>query len=248
MKKIIFAFIACLMLTCSQLATAQLSEEVKRKTPELPGQIVADFGFNLVTNNPERIPYHWWRSKSLGLYFVKSFDFMKKFELRPGVGVNLEKFGHNSNMDVFTYLESTTGTDSLAYSTVAGGSLKKNQLAVNYIEFPVEVRFNFNGNDKKDGLFIAAGGSAAFRIESHTKLKYSDEFGKKMKVKQKNDFGLNTVRLGAYGRIGYRSFSLFYKTYFTGLFSNSGPQDDPNFVNQSWDLRYSTIGISLSGL
>lgn len=241
MNKFVFALIACLMLTVGLTAQAQLTEEVEKKTPELPGQIVADFGFNSVTDNPSVLPYHWWRSKSLGIYFVKSYEFMKSFELRPGIGINIEKFGHAKNMEVFTYGEDADGADTLGFSTVLGGGLKKNQLAVAYVEVPVEVRFNLNGNEKKDGLFIAAGGSAAFRVESHTKLKYTDEFGNKMKDKQKNEFGLNRIRLGAYGRIGYRSFSIFYKTYFTNMFSSSGPTGTA-------DMQYTTIGVSLSGL
>lgn len=241
MKKIIFTFFAGLLLITSQVALGQLTEEVKKKTPELPGQIMVDFGFNTVSENPSVLPYHWWRSKSLGIYFVKSYEFMNKFEFRPGLGISFEKFGHADNMRVFAYGEDADGTDSLGFAQVLGGGLKKNQLAVNYIEIPVEVRFNFNGNEKKDGLFLAVGGSAAFRLESHTKLKYTDEFGKKMKTKQKNDFGLNTIRLGAHGRLGYRSFSLFYKTYFTNMFSSNGP-------NGTADMLYTTIGVSLTGL
>ncbi len=241
MKKIIFALFAVLLLTAGHISKAQLTEEVKKKTPDLPGQIMLDFGFNSTTDAPSNLPYHWWRSKSVGLYFVKSFEFSKKLEFRPGIGLNLEKFGHSKNMEVFTYGEDAIGTDTLGFSTVLGGSLKKNQLAVNYIEVPLEIRINFNGNEKKDGIFLALGGSAAYRFESHTKLKYSDEFGNKMKAKQKNDFGLEKIRLGAYGRIGYRNLGIFYKTYFTNLFSENGPTGTANML-------YSTIGISLTGL
>lgn len=240
-KKIIFPLFSILVLTLSQETLAQLTEEVKKKTPELPGQIMVDFGFNSTSNNPSNLPYHWWRSKSLGIYFVKSFEFSKKFEFRPGIGVSLEKFGHNKNMEVFTYGADNIGGDTLGFSTVLGSGLKKNQLAVNYFELPVEVRFNLNGNEKKDGIFIAIGGSAAYRFESHTKIKYTDEFDNKMKDKRKNDFGLNQLRLGAYGRLGFRSFSFFYKTYFTNMFGSSGPIGTE-------DMLYSTIGVSLTGL
>ncbi|WP_422360692.1 outer membrane beta-barrel protein [Reichenbachiella sp.] len=241
MKKIIFPLFTVLLLTFGHVVKAQLTEEVKKKTPELPGQIMVDFGFNSTTDAPSTLPYHWWRSKSIGIYFVKSFEFSKKLELRPGIGVSLEKFGHNKNMEVFTYGEDALGADTIGFTTVLGSGVKKNQLAVNYIDLPVEVRFNFSGNDKKDGLFLAIGGSAAYRFESHTKIKYTDEYGNKMKDKKKNDFGLNKIRLGAYGRLGYRSFSVFYKTYFTNVFNSSGPTGTA-------DMLYSTIGISLTGL
>ena len=241
MKKFTYYLIAVLLFSISHLSFAQLTEEIKKKTPELPGEIVLDFGFNYAGNKPANLPYHWWRSKSVGLYFVKSFELTKKFEFRPGIGVNLEKFGHNKNLEIFTYDESSSGADSIVFSTVLGGSLKKNQLALNYFELPVEIRFNFNGNERKDGLFLAVGGSAAYRFESHTKLKYNDEFGNKMKMKHKNDFGLNKIRLGAYGRVGYRSFSFFFKSYFTNMFSEDGPTGTA-------DMIYSTVGISLSGL
>lgn len=241
MKKIIFPLFAVLLLMSSYTVEAQLTEEVKKKTPELPGQIMVDFGFNATRDTPATMPYHWWRSKSLGIYFVKSFELSKKIEFRPGIGVSLEKFGHNKNMAVFNYQEDASGIVSLEFDTIPGSDLKKNQIAVNYFEAPVEVRFNFSGNEKKDGIFLAIGGSAAYRFESHTKIKYTDEYGNKMKDKQKNDFGLNKIRLGAYGRLGYRSLSVFYKTYFTNVFNSSGPTGTA-------DMVYSTIGISLTGL
>jgi len=222
-------------------AKAQLTEEIKKKTPELPGQIMLDFGFNLISGAPSNLPYHWWRSKSIGLYFVKSFEISNKFELRPGIGVSLEKFGHKKNMKVFGYVEDPDGNVLLDYDSIAGGGLKKNELAVRYIDLPVEVRFNFNGNDRKDGLFLAIGGSAAYRIDSRTKIKYHDAFGNKIKDIKKNDFGLKRIRLGAYGRLGYRSVSAFYKVYFTDMFSGSGPTGTAS-------MQYSTIGISITGL
>ncbi|WP_420580071.1 outer membrane beta-barrel protein [Reichenbachiella sp.] len=241
MKKNIFPFLVILLLTFSHAGQAQLTEEVKKKTPELPGQIMVDFGFNLTSDTPETMPYHWWRSKSFGIYFVKPFEFSKKFELRPGIGVSLEKFGHNKNMAVASYQEDINGNVSIEFDTIPGSSLKKNQFSINYIEIPLEVRFNFNGNEKKDGLFLAVGGSAAIRFDSKTKIKYTDEYGNKMKDKQKNDFGINTIRLGASARLGYRSFSVFYKSYFTNVFSSSGPTGTS-------DMVYSTIGVSLTGL
>ena len=71
----------------------QLSEEVKKVTPELPGEILVDFGFNLINNNPDEMNMNWWRSKSAAIWFVKPFDLSDKIAFRPGVGVSLEKLG-----------------------------------------------------------------------------------------------------------------------------------------------------------
>ena len=75
-----------LLLTLFSLnLSAQLTEEVKKKTPDLPGQLMIDFGFNLVMNEPAEMPYNWFRSKSLGSvirYFPYQFAIFLKVVLR----------------------------------------------------------------------------------------------------------------------------------------------------------------------
>jgi hypothetical protein len=241
-KNIVIAFIGIVFITMScNTAVAQITEEVKKKTPELPGQIMVDFGFNLSSNTPYEMRNNWFRSKSLGIYFIKPYDISKNVSFRPGIGVAFEKFGHKDNPLTIDYVDNSVGIGSkvLGYDTIAG-NIKKNQLSVSYIDIPIEIRVNFSGNEKKDGLYFALGGSAAFLFDSKTKMKFEDVDGRKRKEKVKSDFRITKIRMGAYARLGYRNVGLYYKIHFTDLFYNDGPPG-------TQDMRYSTIGVSITG-
>ena len=246
MKKnttIILSVIALLFIG-SSFSLAQENEKTTKKTPELPGDIVLDFGFNFVESQPDTMDYNWFRSKSIGLYFVKSFDVSKKIEFRPGIGINIDKFGEKGNRHLLNHVQDTAannlGNYILGYDTIQG-DIKKTQFILSTIEIPVEFKFHLGKGDKRDGLFLSVGGSAAYNFESKTKIKYTDVQGNKTKDKKKSDFNQPKLRFGAYGKLGYRGVSLYYKHYFTNMFNEDGPIGSEN-------TRYSTIGISITGL
>jgi len=92
MKNILIAsLLVVVSVTLStQSASAQLSEEVVRKTPEIPGVIAIDFGFNLLTGKPgDWNDVNWARSRSVGFYFIKPFDVNDNLELKPKLGMEL---------------------------------------------------------------------------------------------------------------------------------------------------------------
>jgi len=241
MKKLGIVFIVISGLISTSALLAQNPDEVKKKTPDLPGIIVVDLGFNSWINGPDKkdtLDINWWRSKSLGIYFKKPFEFGKKFSFVPGIGVSLEKFGSNKRIKI-GYQFDADGNRFLGYDTIPGKT-DKNQLAINFIEIPVEFRYYITGDNKSKGLYIAGGGSTAFRFEAHTKVKFEDDFGTDRKIKERDNFKLSKVRLGVHGRLGFRSVSVFYKHYFTTIFNDGGPPD-------TGDMAYWTIGVSLSG-
>ncbi len=219
------------------ISKGQLSEEVKKITPEIPGEIAVDFGFNLINNAPDEMDMNWWRSKSVGIYFIKPFDLSKKMSFRPGIGLSLEKLGTKDPYSVgYIYVDSLQGT-ALGFRDIPGSTVKS-QLSLNFVEIPVEFRYNFRGNDKK-GMYLAVGGAFGFLFDDKTKIKY-EVGGETIKEKIKDNFHTSGNRLSAYGRFGIGMFGVFYKWYFTDVFTNSGPPGTE-------DTSYSTIGISISG-
>lgn len=242
MKKnttIIWSVIA-LFFICSNHSFSQENGSSNKKTPELPGDIALDFGFNFVQNELDTMNFNWFRSKSIGLYFVKSFDVSEKIEFRPGIGINVDKFGEKGNHYLLNHVVDTITNNTLGFDSIPG-DITKSQFILSSIEIPVEFRFHLGKGIKRDGLFLSLGGSAAYNFESKTKIKYTDVQGNKTKAKKKSDFNQPKLRFGAYGKIGYRGLSLFYKHYFTMMFNEDGPVG-------SEDTRYSTIGISITGL
>ncbi|UXP33643.1 PorT family protein [Reichenbachiella agarivorans] len=227
-----------LLLTLDFDASAQLSEEVNKKTPELPGEIQVDFGFNMLTGKPDYWnDIHWWRSKSVAIYFVKPFDLSKKMEFRPGIGVSLEKIGsRNANF---------IDPDGTLTDLGSNIDIIKGQMAFNYIELPIEIRYNMTGNDSKSSPYISVGGMFGYAFETKAKIKYEDkDLGEKAKIKVKGDADfLDTpkFRIGLQARVGLGGVSLFYKQYITPVIKENQFADNNKIINH-------TIGISISGL
>jgi len=230
-------FVVIVMLSFSSLSFGQLSEEPKKLTPDLPGEIVVDFGFNIATSEPVLMDFNWFRSKSLGIYFVKPFDLGQNISFRPGIGLSLEKLG---TTDPFTvnYVLDEDDNLILGYEFLPG-EVKKSQLALNFLEIPVEMRYNFGGNEGKGSVYIGLGGSLGLMVDGHTKIKH-EILDQKIKEIRYNNFSFDKTRIGAFGKVGYRSFGLFYKYYFTDVFNSSGPADTE-------DTAYWTVGMTIAG-
>lgn len=231
------AIVFILIATSSSLVFGQLSEEAVKRTPDLPGEIVVDFGFNLARSEPAEMNFNWWRSKSLTIGFVKPFDIGKKMSFRPGIAISLDKLG---TTDPYTlgYVTDDTGNTNLEFVPIPG-SVTKSQLALNYLEVPVEIRFNAGGNEGKGGFYIGLGGMVGFMVDGHTKVKYEYQ-GRKLKEIKYDNYNYDKVRFGASGKIGFRSFGLFYKYYFSNVFNSGLPAGTDG-------TAYSTVGITISG-
>ncbi|MFY0626454.1 MAG: outer membrane beta-barrel protein [Reichenbachiella sp.] len=230
---LLFTFI----ISFGSLSFGQLSTETKKMTPDLPGEILVDFGFNFARSEPSEMDFNWFRSKSLGVYFVKPFDIGKNMSFRPGIGISMEKLGTTDEYTI-GYVENTDGSTSLEFVPIPG-DVTKSQLALNFIEVPVELRYNFGGNKGKGGFYLGLGGAIGFMVDGHTKTKY-EYLGRKIKTMSYDEFSFNKTRLGVSGRIGFRGFGLFYKYYFSEVFNSGSPAGTE-------DLAYSTIGLTVSG-
>ncbi|WP_109832937.1 outer membrane beta-barrel protein [Reichenbachiella versicolor] len=242
------SFLTLGMLLINLVSFAQLSEEVEKLTPEFPGEVQIDFGFNLSNGRPAELDFNWFRSKSFAFYYIKPMEVSPNFSFRPGIGLSLEKLGQKHNRTIVNTVEFESTADgvqvpvqTLTYDTIQGngiGEFKKSQIALNHVELPFELRYHVGGRNKNK-IFIGVGASAALLFEAHTKVKY-EKFGHMYKEKQKDDFNLSRFRYTAFGRIGIGSFGFFYKWHFTDVFSSGAPEGADK-------LGYSTVGISLSG-
>ena len=113
------------------------------------------------------------------------------------------------------------------------------KLAANYLDLPVELRFNSKKNDHRRSFKVALGGKIGVLISSKTKIKYKEE-GTTIKLQNKQDFNLNKFRYGVQGRVGFGGFSLFLYYGISELFENNkGPQGTP--------VTTLNFGISIAG-
>ncbi|MFT7032725.1 MAG: hypothetical protein ACJA2S_001226 [Cyclobacteriaceae bacterium] len=262
MKKLILVL---LLSYCFGSAIAQDEEKSKNSVPDLPGIILVDFGFNFFKDNPSNTDIGWFKSKSFGAYYMRTFKLGRKMTFNPAIGINLEKYGFSNDVSVGYKLESLATPEIPAvldannnelsqaipaepniYSELSVLDLShltqvnKSQLAMNYLDIPIQFRYFLKDNSVKGGAYVALGGIVSLLLESHTKVKFNDG-GRDITEKRRDDFQQTRLRYGLQGRFGFGSFNFFYKQYFSSLFKGTGPAG-------ALDITTSTIGISISGL
>ena len=111
-------------------------------------------------------------------------------------------------------------------------------LAMNYLDVPMEVRFNSNPDDPARSFKVAIGGRVGYLIKAHTKIKYKED-GDLKKVKNHQDFNLSKVRYSAYLRIYMGNFNIFGYYNLNPMFED---KKGPGLTKaQSF-----TVGISLA--
>lgn len=92
-------------------------------------------------------------------------------------------------------------------------ALKMNRLQTTYLTIPVLFEVQLGQKKASDRLAISAGVIAGVKLGSHTKYKTRDD-----KQKTKDDFYINSFRVGYTARVHYNSFGLFFNYYQTPLF------------------------------
>jgi len=128
--------------------------------------------------------------------------------------------------------------------------IKKSQLITNYLELPLELRYNTNPDDPARSFKISIGGRIGFMYDSFSKAKYKED-GESKKIKNKEDFNLTKFRYGLTARIGVGNISLFGYYNLTPLFEEGkgvnervGEGSSQTLVKK--DFSTLTIGISLA--
>ena len=235
--KVLYTMTAMLLVAFFSINTskAQLSEEAEKLTPDFPGEIRIDLGFNALHKDEAS---SWWRSRSFGVYFVKTYELTDRIEFRPSIGWGSEKLAPKKRL-LNDYDSVFMNDESLVINTPDTTRLLKMTYAINYIDLPLTFRYSFKGH-KQGGMFLELGGQAGLRVESHGKIKYETPNGKRTTLKARSQsLNVSDVRYGVQGRFGIGAFSVFYKHYFSKL--------GTDFLLHDQEYNMSTIGISLSG-
>ena len=101
--------------------------------------------------------------------------------------------------------------------------MQRSMLVNNYVEIPLEFRYDSNPEDIARSFNIAAGARFGVLYDSFTKIDYSDN-GESKSLKDKQFHGMNPIRYGLYGRAGIGGFSFFTYYNISPMFeANKGP-------------------------
>ena len=197
-------------------------QKTAQARPNVPGDLIIDLGVSLFNGGPDNMDLYILRSRAVNIYYLYHITLGQEshFSINPGLGLGME----NYNFADPVTLAMTNGETNAVQVEEAFGELdlRKSKLSVNYLDIPVELRFNLNKVNHDRGLRIAVGGRVGVLIDAHTKVKFEQNDDVK-KFKTKQDFSLNKIRYSVHGRLGVGSFNAFYYANLAPLFKDSGP-------------------------
>ncbi len=249
MKKILSSIVFLLL---ASYAFGQYDAVQKTKRPNIPGTFMIDLGVNQAINAPETWNQGWWGSRTVNFYYQYSIRFGRsKFSLNPGIGLSLERWKFTDNatlidtVELDSYpngpvsVEQVEQYNLLSTKRIFPELANKSMLITNYVEIPIEVRFDTKPEDISRSFNVALGGRIGVLYDSFTKVRF-DYNGETVKVKYKQGYGLNSLRYGVYTRIGVGSFTVFTFYNLSDLFQKGkGP------LGESFNTF--TYGISING-
>ena len=218
------------------------SQEKPKKAarPNIPGSFMIDLGVNRAIDKPNNFKQGFWGSRTLNLYYQYPIRMGRShFSFSPGVGTSFERWLFTNDY----VLADTTDNSIDEFLLVPGKEFftgtKKSMLVANYVEIPLEFRFDTAPEDIARSFNVAIGGRVGYLFESKMKVKYRED-GETKILKDKQNLGLSQIRYGVYTRIGVGAFNIFGFYNLTPLFEkDKGP--DKTTMNSY------TVGISING-
>lgn len=251
-------------LTLSYCAMAQSTEPAKGpRRPDIPGSFALELGLNRLTDPPNQLSYGLWGSRSLNVYYLYDMRIgQSKFTFHPGIGFGMERYKLLSFKNYFPNDTVKYQTPTLMYDNLGntvfvpaanyiydGDTLgqidlssryrtKKSMLTLNYIDVPLELRFNTKPDDPARSFKVGIGGRVGYLLNAHTKIKYTED-GDPKRLKTTQSYNLNRFRYSVSLKFYLGNFSIFGYYNLNPLFKeDKGPM-------KTQTASY-TIGISLS--
>ena len=218
------------------------AQEKPRKAarPNIPGSFMIDFGFNRALNKPSNFKQGFLGSRTLNLYYQYPIRIGRsKFSFNPGIGASMERWKF-TNLFVLADTTKDSNDNFLLYpGSPFFKGIKKSTLIANYVEIPIEFRFDTAPEDIARSFNVAIGGRIGYLFDSKMKVKFKED-GETKILKDKQNLGLNQLRYGVYTRIGVGAFNIFGFYNLSPLFEkDKGP--DKTIMNNY------TVGISING-
>lgn len=180
---------------------------------------------NYLTDDFKQIPdetymeIHTGKSWNFNLNFAQfSIPVVRdKVGIVSGLGLEWSNY-HFANQNTIV---KDPETNVIVEKDLSEFALKKNRLQTTYLTAPLLLEAQLGSSSSRDKRVAISGGIiAGLKLGSHTKFKTSDG-----KVKNKDDFYLQSFRYGYTGRIHYGSVGLYFNYYQNPLFiKGKGPE------------------------
>ena len=217
--------------------------EKKKKTwkPDIPGSILVELGLNLKTGAvPTEFDKGLWGSRTINFYYQYPIRLFKSpISLNPGIGLSLERWKLVNDYSLPRQPLADGTYPLIPASAIVSGSINRSQLVNNYVEVPVDLRYDTNPEDIARSFSVAFGARFGVLYDAFTKIDYSEN-GENKSIKDKQWHGMAPTRWALYGRVGLGGFSVF--AYF-----NMSPMWQTGKGPSGTDMTSATIGISVNG-
>lgn len=231
MKKILtLAFLAFALNAQAQESDSESPKTPVGGRPNIPNDLTVEFGWTQLTNRPADLAINFFGSRSYNVYYQKPFHIFGEnsgFVLSPGIGISTNKFAFTDDQNLFR--SSTLGAESSVLkkvNSVYGTTieLKTNNLAVNYVEVPVDLQYNFNKKDYSKSFRLSLGARVGMLYQSHTKIGYDSPTSGAVKIKQSENYGLEKIRYGLHLKAGSPGFNVWTTYYLSPMWqAKRGP-------------------------
>jgi hypothetical protein len=216
------------------------TKPVKAARPNIPGSFMIDFGFNQGIKKPDNFSQGFWGSRTVNMYYQYPIRMGRShFSFNPGVGGSFERWLFTNDYVLTDTVGGAVGVFSLVPGSTYFEGIKKSMLVANYVEVPLEFRFDTSPEDIARSFNFAIGGRVGYLFDSKMKVKYREDSETKI-MKDKQNLGLSQFRFGVYSRIGVGSFNLFGFYNLTPLFEKGKGPDQTTMTSV-------TFGISING-
>jgi hypothetical protein len=249
------AFALLILVLTASSAQAQTTPKTRAR-PNIPGNFIIDLGINGTQGAPDLWVQSLIGSRTVNVYYQYPLRFGRsRFSFNPGFGLSMERFKWKNGVTLYNRAEANVNAQVEAYEfisapTFLNANVRKSMFVNNYVEVPLELRFDTKPEDISRSINIAVGVRAGWLYDSFVKIKYREE-GQTKKLKDKQDWGLTQLRYGVSLRVGIGAFNIFTFYNLTPLF-----QEDKAPFNESTlttigttptTMQTFTAGISING-
>jgi len=196
------------------LAAQEKDPTLKKGRPNVKGDLFLDFGFNFLNNHPEDLDTRFFPSRVANIYYQYPIHLGENsgITFNPGIGLGLDKLAFKRDSTLINNPALGNNSSQLVgIKTLYGNDVRidVNNMAINYIDIPLEFRYHVNKTNYDKGFRFALGGKVGILYNAHTKVEITDAAGLTRKIKIRQDYGLNPIRYGVYARVGLPGFNLW---------------------------------------
>lgn len=213
--------------------------------PNIPSDLVFEFGFNQLNNRPEALETSFFGSRTFNVYLQRPIPVGGKLSgitINPGIGIGTDKLAFNNDENLFNNpllgpessilreVEDVYGDDIVVYTNV---------VATNYVDVPLDITYHLNKTNYAKGFRFSVGGKVGYLYNAHTKNKFEDSDGLRRKIKDSQNYGFEKFRYGVSVKAGSPGFYAWGYFGLNDLFqSGKGP-----FATQASQINF---GIAIN--